>query len=71
MQRKFTLFDFSMAIALAAIWIFFYLNTHAFFSPRNLSMLAIELSITAVLSLGVFSCSFHGRSICPWAAASV
>jgi D-xylose transport system permease protein len=45
--------DFSLAIALAAIWTFFGLVSPNFFDSRNLSMLAIELSITAILALGM------------------
>ena len=45
--------DFSMLIALAAIWSFFAATTRGnFVSPRNLSNLMVELSITAVLALG-------------------
>lgn len=45
--------DFSMVIALVAIALFFSLASPAFVSPRNLSNLAVELSITAVLALGI------------------
>ncbi len=45
--------DFSMLIALLAIWAFFFWMSPAFLSPRNLSNLAVELSITAVLALGM------------------
>ncbi|MEI8196384.1 MAG: hypothetical protein WCI73_10785, partial [Phycisphaerae bacterium] len=45
--------DFSMAIALVVIWAFFASATGMnFVSARNLSNLAVELSITAVLALG-------------------
>jgi len=45
--------DFSLAIALALIWGFFAAMTHMnFVSALNLSNLAVELSITAVLALG-------------------
>jgi D-xylose transport system permease protein len=45
--------DFSMAIALAFIWSFFALMTQfKFVSALNLSNLAVELSMTAVLALG-------------------
>jgi len=45
--------DFSMAIALALIWAFFAWQTHmVFVGAQNLSNLAVELSITAVLALG-------------------
>jgi D-xylose transport system permease protein len=42
-----------MGIALAAIVVFFTLRAPAFLGPRNVSMLVIELSITAVLALGM------------------
>ena len=45
--------DFSMLIALAAIVVFFTARAPAFLGARNLSMLVIELSITAVLALGM------------------
>ncbi|MDE3084449.1 MAG: ATPase, partial [Verrucomicrobiota bacterium] len=54
MKSKFSRLDFSMAVALAAIWIFFAISAPAFLSARNLAMLSIELSITAVLALGMF-----------------
>ncbi len=48
-----TMRNFSMAIALVAICGFFAIADPAFLSPRNLSNLTVELSITAVLSLGM------------------
>ena len=45
--------DFSMAIALFAIGAFFTIASPTFVSARNLSNLAVELSITAVLALGM------------------
>ena len=45
--------DFSMTIALLLIWSFFAWQTSlTFVSARNLSNLAVELSVTAVLALG-------------------
>src|ERR1700722_6060872 len=45
--------DFSLAIALVAIWSFFASQTHMnFVSALNLSHLAVEVSMTAVLALG-------------------
>lgn len=45
--------DFSMAIAMVLIWAYFAYATHlGFVSAQNLSNLAVELSITAVLALG-------------------
>lgn len=45
--------DLSMLIALAAIWIFFAVMNPSFLGARNLSMLMIDLSITAVLAIGM------------------
>lgn len=45
--------DFSMLIALLVISAFFAVMAPSFLGARNLSMLAIELSITAVLALGM------------------
>jgi D-xylose transport system permease protein len=53
MQGRLSARDFSMLIALAAIVAFFTIRAPAFLGPRNLSMLVIELSITAVLALGM------------------
>jgi D-xylose transport system permease protein len=51
--RKISIRDFSMTIALVLIWAFFAIVTDKFLSPRNLSMLSIELAVTAVLALGM------------------
>jgi len=45
--------DFSMLIALLAIGAFFAVMSPSFLGARNLSLLAIELSITAMLALGM------------------
>ena len=45
--------DFSMLIALVVIGGFFAYKAPAFLGARNLSLLAIDLSITAVLALGM------------------
>ena len=58
-QRTLSLRDISMLIALSAIVGFFCLNGYLttgrldFISPRNLSLLSIELAVTAVLALGM------------------
>jgi D-xylose transport system permease protein len=52
-QAKVGLRDFSMLIALVLISMVFWLMDSTFLSARNLSQLAIELSATAVLSLGM------------------
>lgn len=46
--------DVTMPLALLAVFVYFGLMSHSFLSPRNLSMLATEVSITAVLALGMF-----------------
>ena len=50
---KFSVRDLSMAFILVTIWIFFSIVSPSFLSPSNLSNLAIELSITATLALGM------------------
>lgn len=52
-QAKVGLRDFSMLIALILIGAVFWSMDSTFLSARNLSQLAIELSATAVLSLGM------------------
>ena len=52
-EKAFSPRDFSMVFALIAIWGFFAVTTPTFVSARNLSNLAVELSITAVLALGM------------------
>lgn len=42
-----------MALGLMLIWIFFSVATDSFLSPRNLSLLSIELAVTATLALGM------------------
>jgi D-xylose transport system permease protein len=53
MQRRLSARDFSMLIAQAAIVAYFTARAPSFLGSRNLSMLVIELSITAVLALGM------------------
>ena len=52
-EGKVPLRDFSMLIALVGIFVFFGLASPTFVSARNLSNLAVELSITSVLALGI------------------
>jgi len=61
MVKQFKLRDFSMVIALILIWVFFSLKTNLFLGPRNLSMLAIELSVTATLALGMLLVLLPGK----------
>ena len=49
---KSALRDYSMLLALAAIWLFFGFKQPVFLSSSNLSLLLIELSVTASLALG-------------------
>lgn len=53
MPNRLSARDFSIVIALVVIAAFFTLRSPAFLGPRNLTMLVIELSITAVLALGM------------------
>ncbi len=53
MTKKLSIRDFSLGLALLVIWIFFAARSEVFLSPRNLSNLAIELSVTATLALGM------------------
>jgi D-xylose transport system permease protein len=53
--------ELSMAIALVAIWAFFAWQTPAFLSARNLSLLSVELAVTAVLALGMLVVLLPGQ----------
>lgn len=53
MNSRINLRDFSMLIALLLIAAYFYTRDPRFLSARNLAQLGIELSATAVLSLGM------------------
>ncbi len=53
--------EYSMLLALAAIWAFFGLEQPLFLSSRNLSLLLIELSITASLALGMLLVLLPGQ----------
>jgi D-xylose transport system permease protein len=52
-NTKISLRNFSIGIALVLIWAFFALSSDKFLSPRNLSLLSIELAVTATLALGM------------------
>lgn len=45
--------DLSLLIALVSIWAFFAVASPQYLSARNLSMLSVELAITATLALGM------------------
>ena len=53
MKKDVSVRDFSMIFALLGIWVFFAIADPQFLSSRNLTNLLIELSITAVLALGM------------------
>jgi D-xylose transport system permease protein len=53
--------DFSMILALLAIWGFFGVMDRQFLGARNLSNLTVELSITAVLALGMLLILLTGQ----------
>lgn len=53
--------EWSMLIALIAIWAFFAWRAPAFVSPRNLSLLSIELAVTALLALGMLLVLLPGQ----------
>jgi D-xylose transport system permease protein len=53
--------ELSMLVALAAIWAFFAWQEPVFLSSRNLSLLSVELAITAVLALGMLVVLLPGQ----------
>lgn len=53
MNKSLSLRNYSMGIGLVLIWVFFSFATDNFLSSRNLSLLSIELAITATLALGM------------------
>jgi D-xylose transport system permease protein len=53
MSDRISLRNFSMVIALVLIGAFFAFSQPVFLSARNLSLLSIELSVTAILALGM------------------
>ena len=61
MNNKISLRNYSMGLGLLLIWVFFSLATDNFLSARNLSMLSIELSVTATLALGMLLVLLPGQ----------
>lgn len=61
MTQKMSIRNYSIAIGLILIWVFFAIATDNFLSARNLSMLFIELSVTATLALGMFLVLLPGQ----------
>jgi D-xylose transport system permease protein len=53
--------EWSMLLALIAIWAFFALKEPVFLSARNLSLLSIELAVTATLALGMLLVLLPGQ----------
>lgn len=53
--------ELSMGLALLCIWAFFAWREPVFLSERNLSLLSIELAITAILALGMFVVLLPGQ----------
>ncbi len=58
---RFATRELSMVIALAAIWAFFAWQEPVFLSARNLSLLSVELAVTAVLALGMLVVLLPGQ----------
>lgn len=53
--------ELSMLAALVAIWVFFAWQAPVFLSARNLSLLSIELAVTATLALGMLLVLLPGQ----------
>jgi D-xylose transport system permease protein len=53
--------ELSMLVALVAIWAFFAWTEPVFLSARNLSLLSVELAVTAVLALGMLVVLLPGQ----------
>jgi D-xylose transport system permease protein len=53
--------ELTMAVALVAIWVFFSVQEPVFLSPRNLSLLTVELAIIAMLALGMLLVLLPGQ----------
>lgn len=60
-MRRLPMREFSMLLALLAVWAFFAWREPVFFSARNLSLLSVELSITASLALGMLLVLLPGQ----------
>jgi D-xylose transport system permease protein len=61
MKRNLPLQNIAMPLALVAIVVFFALRESAFLSPRNLTQLIVEFSITGTLALGMFMILLTGQ----------
>jgi D-xylose transport system permease protein len=60
-MRRLAVRELSMLVALAAIWGFFAWREPVFLSERNLSLLSIELAISAILALGMLLVLLPGQ----------
>ncbi len=60
-MNRFATRELSMLVALVAIWAFFAWQEPVFLSARNLSLLSVELAVTAVLALGMFVVLLPGQ----------
>jgi len=60
-MRRIATREFSMLLALAAIWAFFAWREPVFMSERNLSLLSIELAVNATLALGMLLVLLPGQ----------
>ncbi len=60
-MNRFAARELSMLVALAAIWAFFAWQEPVFLSARNLSLLSVELAVTAVLALGMLVVLLPGQ----------
>ena len=60
-MRRFAARELSMLVALAAIWAFFAWREPVFLSERNLSLLSIELAVSAILALGMLLVLLPGQ----------
>jgi D-xylose transport system permease protein len=60
-MNRFATRELSMLVALVAIWAFFAWHEPVFLSARNLSLLSVELAVTAVLALGMLVVLLPGQ----------
>ena len=60
-MNRFATRELSMLVALLAIWAFFAWQEPVFLSARNLSLLSVELAVTAVLALGMLVVLLPGQ----------
>ncbi|NRA36845.1 MAG: ATPase [Planctomycetes bacterium] len=60
-MKNISIRDFSLFFALILIWIFFAMQNGQFLSPRNISMLGIELAMTTCLALGMLLVLLPGK----------